>query len=253
MMFSIPPKGQVDVWIVNTHTLSDDDRLTCETVLNDNERSRLKNFRIEDARLQYLITRCLVRTALSCYVNKNPADWSFVKNQYGRPRLADEQVKEPIHFNVSHTSKMVVCAFSRTEEIGIDVECVDRDMDHLSLAHQVFADSEIASLVSASDREKRELFFSHWTLKEAYIKARGMGLSLPMKAFSFELEDDSQKIYFSSELADDPQRWQFMRHSPTEQHRLAIAVSFMTDPVDININYRSMSISDIVAIIDPGA
>jgi 4'-phosphopantetheinyl transferase len=247
MIFPVPSDGQIDVWMVNTQAISEEDLLSCKTVLNDSERSRLIKFRIEEARLQFLIARCLVRTVLSCYAPKRPVDWAFVKNQYGRPRLADGQVKKPLHFNLSHTSGMVVCAVSSSEKIGIDVERVDREMDYVSLAHQVFADGEITKLISCNSMEKREVFFSLWTLKEAYIKARGRGFSLPTKAFWFELGDGRQKISFSPELQDDPQKWHFKQHSPTEKHRIAIAASFASDQVAMQVNFRKVRVSEIVA------
>lgn len=250
MTHGIPPIGEVDVWMARTDHLSDSDRRICETVLSDEERARLGKFVVEHARTQFLAARCLLRMTLSRYVAKEPGAWAFTFNPYGRPRLSDGQVATPLHFNLSHTAGLVVCAISRTEEVGVDVERLDRELPYMTLAQTVFADTELAKLTSARSMERREIFFNHWTLKEAYIKARGMGLSLPLKAIWFEVSNGSPEVFFSPEVADDPSRWNFRQFSPTENHRMALAVSFAPYQVSLRVNLRTVSVCGLPAISD---
>jgi 4'-phosphopantetheinyl transferase len=247
MPLVIPPSGQVDVWIAKTQVLSDRESNECMAILNETERTRLARFLVEDAKLQFLIARCLLRSTLSRYEHKRPDEWVFITNAYGRPRLADGQIIKPLHFNLSHTAGMVACAISRSEDIGIDIENIERRVNTLQLAKGAFARTEIERLTLLNGIGERELFFRLWTLKEAYIKARGMGLSLSLKEFWFEFGKDKNvaRIAFSQELQDDPERWHFKLFSPTKMHRLAIAASFAPNSTDIMANFRLLSVPQI--------
>jgi 4'-phosphopantetheinyl transferase len=109
--------------------------------------------------------------------------------------------------------------------VGIDVEYTLRTVETLALADRYFAPSEAAVLRSLPPLTRNEAFFDYWTLKEAYAKARGMGMSLPFHAFAFDLSvEQPPRISFSPELADDPDDWRFRLWSPTSHHRLAVAV-----------------------------
>ena len=129
MLLSIPPKGHADVWIAEVQHLAGDQRRTCEAVLTGAERTRLARFAVEQAGTQCLAARYLLRTVLSLYGPRQPHEWEFTANAYGRPRLCDGQVTAPLHFNLSHTSGMISCAISSTEEVGIDVEWAGRELN----------------------------------------------------------------------------------------------------------------------------
>ena len=250
MVLAIPPEGQVDVWMAEVLDLAGDQRRACEAMLNAEERARLAKFAVEQAGTQFLAARCLLRTVLSVYLPGQPREWDFTANAFGRPRLCDGQAATPLHFNLSHTRGMVVCALSRTEEVGVDVEWAGRDLNYMSLAKAAFAPSEIAALGASRGVDERELFFSFWTLKESYIKARGMGMSLPLQAFWFELNGGAAEIFFSAELADSPSRWSFGRFSPTASHRMAVAASFSSIRSAMQVNLRTVEMANLSAIRD---
>ena len=250
MGLAIPPEGQVDVWMAEVLDLPGDQRRACEAVLNAGERARLAKFVVAHAGTQFLAARSLLRTVLSVYQPGQPREWAFTANAYGRPRLCDGQVATPLHFNVSHTYGMVACAVSRTEEVGVDVEWAGRDLDCLALAKTAFAPAEIAALQASRGVDVKELFFSFWTLKEFYIKARGMGMSLPLQAFWFELNGGGAEIFFSAELADSPSRWSFRRFSPTASHRMAVAASFPSIRPALQVNLRTVEMADLSTIRD---
>jgi 4'-phosphopantetheinyl transferase len=110
-------------------------------------------------------------------------------------------------------------------EIGIDVENITRTVDTAELAPSVFAPAELADFRQAGLEDRRDRFFSYWTLKESYIKARGMGLSLPLDAFWFELGGTSPLLCVTDRCPDIPDRWRFYQHAPTDEHMMAIAVA----------------------------
>jgi 4'-phosphopantetheinyl transferase len=107
----------------------------------------------------------------------------------------------------------------------VDVERIDRVDDPLDLADGYFAPFEVQALRAQPPTLRRERFVLYWTLKEAYIKARGMGLALPLADFSFHVDENGPiRISFDGKLEDDARRWQFATFRPTDRHRLAIAV-----------------------------
>jgi 4'-phosphopantetheinyl transferase len=120
---------------------------------------------------------------------------------------------------------LVACAVSATcEQVGVDVESVERKTDALEIAKRCFAASEFKRLRAVTEQQRRERFFCYWTLKESYAKARGLGLSLPLEQLSFELDGGPRiGVSFEPELRDDPTRWSFALVRPSALHRLAVA------------------------------
>ena len=128
-----------------------------------------------------------------------------------------------LRFNLSNTTGLVACAVSIDCEIGIDVENITRTVDADAVAPSVFAPAELADFREAGLEDQRERFFSYWTLKESYIKARG--LSLPLDAFWFELGGTSPLLCVTDRCPDIPDRWRFYQHAPTDEHMMAVAVA----------------------------
>jgi 4'-phosphopantetheinyl transferase len=153
-----------------------------------------------------------------------PTLWRFSLNTYGCPTIATPP-GTGLQFNLSHTDGLVACAVTRGMDVGVDVEQAERRVEIEWLARRSFAPTEAASVLAAPPEDQRELFFAYWTLKEAYIKARGMGLALPLDSFAFDLSQPSPRVAFTDKCPDDPGRWSFFRTRPTPEHRLALAVS----------------------------
>jgi len=214
---------EVHVWYVFSDRVIDPGLLArYEAILTPEELTRRRRFVHEKDRHQYLLARALVRTMLSHYVGVRPEAWSFTTNRYGRPELAGP-VEIPLRFNISHTRGLVACAVARDREIGVDVENVERPGEYTHLAQRFFAPPEAAHVTSLPVEKQRDVFFDYWTLKESYIKARGMGLALPLSDFAFRLTEPPT-ISFTGSIVDDPNSWQFHRLRPSAQHRLALAV-----------------------------
>lgn len=217
---------EVHLWLAFSDELHDQKLLAAyEALLTQEEKERGLNFYFAKDRIQYLIARALVRTTLSKYANIKPARWRFVQNRYGKPEVANEEVHGKLRFNISHTEGMIICGVAKGHAIGVDVENIHRSGHVLNIAHRYFAPSEILDIEKLPGKKQREDFFRYWTLKEAYIKARGMGLSMPLQKFSIHLADHGQaRISFDHDICDSPGQWQLRLMKPTDRHFIALAV-----------------------------
>ena len=217
--------GQIDVWLTSLSGVCSDLQLTCLPLISGPERARWQRFIAQDAQLQYLVSRALLRTTLSRYADVPAHAWEFETNRFGRPHVSQPQFARDIQFNLSNTPGLVACAVARGCEVGIDVENITRTLDMDALAPTVFAPAELADLCQSPPEDRRNHFFSYWTLKESYIKGRGMGLSLPLDAFWFDLDGPSPVLHVTNLCSDAPERWRFRQYAPTAEHRMAIAVA----------------------------
>jgi 4'-phosphopantetheinyl transferase len=128
-----------------------------------------------------------------------------------------------LRFNLSHTAGLVACAVALDRDVGVDVEHLWPPTFDIGLARHHFAPAEVAGLEALPPEARRARFFALWTLKEAYIKARGLGLALPLERFAFDFEGPALGVRFDPELGDQPERWHFARLQPTAVHALALA------------------------------
>lgn len=216
--------GQIDLWCVFQDEINDPELLNkYETLLSPDEKEQWPRFHFERHRHQYLVSRALVRTTLSRYLNNHPADWRYVKSKYGRPEISLDQNKSNLRFNLSHTEGMIILGVCLDEDLGVDVENIKRDSSLLGIADRYFSPMEVAELRSLPEDQQQTRFFHYWTLKESFIKARGMGLSLPLDQFSFHL-GKNKPFQISFEEDDDPIPWQFWQLSLSAQHIAAVAV-----------------------------
>jgi 4'-phosphopantetheinyl transferase len=196
----------------------------CRRLLTDDERARVDRYRFAADRHTCLITRALVRTTLSRYAEVAPDAWRFRTNEHGRPEIATPA--SALRFNLSHTNGLVVCLVSRERAVGVDVETLSRVHRWLDLAERFFAPREANALRQAVASEQPERFLEYWTLKESYIKARGLGLAIPLDHFSFDLPSPLSGIAMRAEpaLGDDATRWQFSLEHFGDDHVLATAI-----------------------------
>jgi 4'-phosphopantetheinyl transferase len=217
--------GQVDVWLTSLHGIRSDMEFAYLQLLSEPERAKWRRFVVRDAKLQYLVSRVLVRTTLSKYAEVPARAWQFETNEYGRPHVSQPQALRNIQFNLSNTTGLVACAVAKDCDIGIDVENTACTFDPDEIAPSVFAPVELADFRYGLSGDRHDRFFSYWTLKEAYIKARGMGLAIPLDAFWFDLGGPSPVLHVTDRCRDDPERWRFHQYAPTAEHRMAIAAA----------------------------
>ena len=203
--------GRIDLWFY-PYENGDDDELTAQQVelLASDERERLARLRFRRDQRMFVATRALVRTVLSQYADVDPKQWRFKADDYGKPHLVEAPLSIPIHFNLANTRGLIVCAVSAIHpRVGVDVERLNRRQDIVRLAERYFAEPEVRSLNESPTEQQLKRFFMYWTLKESYIKARGLGLSIPLDKFWFRLDDPSIRVEFDDDIDDDETGWRF--------------------------------------------
>ncbi|UXI70706.1 4'-phosphopantetheinyl transferase superfamily protein [Tahibacter amnicola] len=199
-------------------------RTAALALLSTEERQRHDRYVFDYLKLEYLVTRALCRGVLSRYAATLPSEWTFVANEYGRPEIAAIHDTGDLRFNLSNSRSLVACLVGREVDAGVDVERCERLTDIAGIAEHHFSPTEVEALFALPESERQNRFFQYWTLKESYIKARGMGLSIPLDQFSFALDGDSIGIGFDPALDDTPAHWQFELHRPDERHQMAVGL-----------------------------
>lgn len=218
--------GEARVWYVLEEDANDTALLArYERLLSSGERERCARLHLAETRLRYVAGRALVRTTLSRYADVEPGQWVFRGNEHGRPEIAGPSGVTPLRFNLSHTAGLVACAVTVGKAIGLDVECVHRPLRWEAIARRFFAAEEVRALSRVPEAERDVAFFRLWTLKEAYVKARGLGLTLPLRQFAVAADDpQSIGIRFDPALGDDPRHWALASYRPTARHVLALVL-----------------------------
>lgn len=217
----------IHLYIARPDSITDERLLTrYAALLSDEERSRLTKFHYAHHRHLYLVTRALVRTSLSEYADVEPVNWQFGKNGYGKPFISQPSTQTVLKFNISHTAGLVVCAITRDFEIGVDVEDRQRSTRAaFSSLFSYFSPAEIAQLESLPADQQKHRFFEHWTLKEAYIKARGAGFAIPLNQFGFHFDRDKLSAFNTHpDLQDPSEGWQFWQIPYDEHYEMAVAL-----------------------------
>lgn len=214
---------KLHLWCAYPDDLLDEEAAqACAQLLSDDERARWRRFRFDKHRREYLATHALARIALSYHGGAPPETLRFQLNAYGKPS-ADSDCG--LHFNLSNSLGLVVCLISESGEVGVDVEPRARARTIAEVGPRMFSPKELAQLESLREALRTERALRLWTLKEAYIKARGMGLALPLNKFSLLFEGAKGiRMDMDPALDDAPQRWRFclLEHM---SHCIAIMVA----------------------------
>jgi 4'-phosphopantetheinyl transferase len=216
---------EVHVWIADPCQLPEQTLIARYLpLLDEEEAARFRRFHFNADRMHYLAAHALLRLTLSRYAPRAPQAWRFTKGPFGKPDI-DPSLNTPLlRFNLSHTKDLVACVVASGQACGIDVEHVRPMNDMRGVADTVFADAELAALDATPGETQLERFFSFWTLKEAYIKATGQGMSAPLKAIAFTLDGNDIAVDIEAAIADAPAQWTFCTLRPSPQHLSAIAV-----------------------------
>ncbi len=188
------------------------------------EQDRAMRFRHREDRAAYVAAHALLRLMLSEALGGDPRAWAFETGPTGKPALAAVHRRPRLHFNISHTRGLVACAIAGVP-VGVDVEASDGDVPPAVAAR--FAPGERAMLAKAEGLEYRSIFFRLWTLKEAYLKATGEGLSGRLDSPAFQL-DPLRATFLPQEgdpgVSGNPDVWRFFEFLPCAGYRLALAV-----------------------------
>jgi 4'-phosphopantetheinyl transferase len=216
--------GLLYVWLVKLTEIAEKPLLQrYADLLSLQERGRWQRFVFAKDRHRDLVTRALVRTTLSRFSSVEPPDWRFVDNGYGRPMVDPRHAGVPsLSFNISHAGDWTVMAVGHALDLGVDIEDCRRGAP-LDLADRYFARSEAADLSRLPAEEQPSRFFELWTLKESYIKARGLGLSIPLDSFAFDLrEKGSVALACDHSCDENPSAWRFELVRPDSGHVVSL-------------------------------
>lgn len=233
-----PDDATVTVWIAPYEELGEGERTVYKRVLSADEQARLARFQRTEPAQQFLTARILLRAALA-NVTKVPArDITFGYTAYGKPYVDRPDAARGRPFNISHTQGIVACAIGDGCTPGVDVEAVDRDLDTGQIARGHFAPAERAAVEQGPESERRSTFFQIWTLKEAYIKAHGKGLSIPLDGFRIDTRTASPTIKLDDDASDDGRRWRLVARKIDRRHQLAIAAHCPAGSTAVQIRLR---------------
>jgi 4'-phosphopantetheinyl transferase len=182
-------RPEVHVWLTRPECIGDPPVLSrYRAMLTEDELERCTRMRFERHRHERLVARALVRTTLSRYADVAPAAWRFALGAHGRPEIDQPALARDLRFNLSHTDGLIACAVGVRLDVGCDVEHIGRRTEVEPLASRYFSMQEASDLAAVPTARRRERFFQYWTLKEAYIKACGMGLRIPLGSFSLTID-----------------------------------------------------------------
>lgn len=197
----------------------------CLAVLDGAEAAQHARFTHAPSRTAYAVAHALLRRALSALAPVAPGAWRFVEGPHGRPEL-HPSCGRALSFNLTHTHGYVACAVSGSPEVGVDAERLRERPSLLGVAERFFSRAEVEGLAALPEPDRLRHFFTTWTLKEAYLKARGVGLSLPLAGFS-ALPDaaDGATLAFAEGFPDaEAGAWRFWRWAPRTDVVAAVAV-----------------------------
>lgn len=215
--------GEVHVWRFALDVPEEALRQLHQT-LSQEECSRAERFHFDKDRRHFICARGVLRRLLAGYAGIHPSAIRFLQAQYGKPYL-EGHIGPPLRFNLSHSHGFALLAVTHEREVGIDIEKVRPEVATEQIAEEFFSESEVRTLRSLPEGEQTSAFFNCWTRKEAYIKARGEGLSFPLDRFDVSLAPGEPAALLRT--ADDPAEaklWRMENIDPYPGYKGAIVV-----------------------------
>jgi len=189
------------------------------------EQAKAARFYFARDREHFIVARGVLRAILGFYLNRTPESLSFCYGSHGKPALVGESDGDAIRFNVSHSHGVALYAITRDREVGIDLERIRFDLPVAEIAERFFSKRDVAMLRSLPTEAQHQAFFRCWTHKEAYIKARGEGLSLPLDQFDLSpAPGEPDTALGTQQYPSETSRWSVQDLSPAAGYVAALAV-----------------------------
>lgn len=210
-----PPRaaGEVHLWRIALDAPADAGEISAE------ERERAARLRFERDRRRFVAAHAALRRILGGYLGVPAAAVEFAYGRHGKPSLAG---RAALHFNLSHSEELALLAVTEIGAVGVDVE--RERMIELEIADRYFAAGEVAALRALPADERQAAFFRCWTRKEAYLKARGEGVLLPLDGFEVSLARDQPRLARVMADAEEAGRWQIVHLEPAPGYVAALAM-----------------------------
>jgi len=223
----MPPlvRGSVPLWVFKYSAVSDGETRRLKTLLHSHELERNSRFLRTEHRKRDIICRGAMRELLCHYLRIPNKQLQLSRNENGKPYILSPV--DDIQFNYSHSGDYAAIAICRGPQIGVDIEYCQRSSNLSAISQRYFAKEEVAALRALPPAAQKHRFFQYWTLKEAYIKARGEGIYLGLDKFRFELDEkkpDDIKIRFASVEFDTVDHWQFLQFASLDNYLVSVAI-----------------------------
>jgi 4'-phosphopantetheinyl transferase len=220
----------VHIWYCITELLDCNAISTANSHLSIREKSRRDRFRFDADRRDFTVAHDLLRQALSSYADLSPSDWQFSIDACGKPSIDSNDPKlRELSFSLSHTQGFVACAITKKVPVGIDVEQIDQSLRMQEIADRYLTAEEAQQLRGCSEEARNIRLTELWTLKEAFLKAVGIGHFGSFTDISFRL-DEHRNIEFSAPTIAGFQEWQFALFEPLADVRMSIAIAGSSPP-----------------------
>lgn len=200
---------EVHVWRISLE-LSASNAAKFWLTLSSDERERAERFHFEVDRRRSVVARGVLRLLLGKVLNLPADSLRFEYDEFGKPRLISTQ-EQRLRFNVSHSGDLILIAITKDRAVGVDVERIRADIDLDKVAARFFSPNEYKSLGLLTGPIRYEAFFACWTRKEAYLKARGDGLSMPLDQFDVSfLPNEEARLLETRQDPQEAERWRLL-------------------------------------------
>jgi 4'-phosphopantetheinyl transferase len=220
------PLDEVHVWRT-TLDLAASDIARLRQMLSVDERERADRFHFDADRRRSVIGRGYLRLLLGRILNLPPSELQFEYDEFGKPGLMP-RLEPSLEFNVSHSGDLILIAIAIGRAVGVDVEKIRTDLDPVYVAAHFFSTSECKILASLGGDDQYDAFFACWTRKEAYLKARGIGLSLPLDQFDVSfLPIEAPRLLATRPDPAEAGRWKLQALEVASDHAAALAAAGM--------------------------
>ena len=219
---SISPQG-VDIWLLDLSAITVEQSEHFSNLLSRDELERATQFKKN--RHHFIASRALLRCALTRYTRISPEQLLFSRALHGKPFLVNSPV--PLFFNLSHSHNVAALAVTSLGDVGVDIESM-RQRNYLKIAERFFHRDEYEHLLKCNEAARQHLFHRMWTLKEAFFKATGSGISQGLDKARFYLRDNNITAQFADDLPHGRNPWQFHQATLASATLVAIAVGTET-------------------------
>ena len=199
-------------------------------LLSDAEMERANKYRIEKERDRFIISRGLLRKLIGQYVSMNPKEIIFDYGVNGKPFLKNNDVQ----FNMAHAEDAVLFGFTRHFDIGVDLEYLDRQVNFLKMSSFIFSSNELEVFNNQPKEDKKEAFINCWTRKEAFLKAKGAGLTFPIDQLEVSfVKNEKAELRATKWALNEKEQWSLEGFTLAENFRIAVAVNGKVNSIKI--------------------